>query len=55
MKKKMDAEMGYIRVKLKNSRRLTNFLAATLPCFFSKSIRWNIVECKKLDIKVEEL
>ncbi len=47
--------MGYIRTKLKNSRRLTNFLASTLPCHFSKNVRWNIVECKKLDIKVEEL
>ncbi len=55
MKKKADSEAGYIRIKLKNSRRLYNFLAATLPCFFSKNIRWNIIECKKLDIKVESL
>ena len=55
MKKKIDSEQGLIRVKLKNSRRIYNFLAATLPCFFSKNTRWNIIECKKLDIKIEEL
>ena len=43
LKKKMDADQGFIRTKLKNSKRLSNFLAATLPCFFSKNTRWNII------------
>jgi hypothetical protein len=55
MKKKLDSDQGFIRIKLKNSRRFTNFLAATQPCYFSKNTRWNIIECKKLDIKIEEL
>lgn len=53
MKKKLDSDQGFIRIKLKNARRLSNFLASTLPCFFSKNTRWNIIECKKLDIKIE--
>lgn len=52
-KKKFDLEQGLIKIKLKTSKRLYNFLAATLPCYFSKSTRWNIIECKKLDIKIE--
>ena len=51
-KKKADSEQGLIRMKLKGTRRLTNFLAASLPCFFSKNTRWNIVECKKLEIRI---
>lgn len=54
-KKKADEEQGLIRMKLPTHRRLNHFLAASLPCYFSKNTRWNIVECKKLDIKIEEL
>jgi hypothetical protein len=54
-KKKADGEAGLIRIKLKTAHRLHSFLAATLPCYFSKNTRWNIIECKKLDIKIEEL
>ena len=42
-------------MKLPTHRKLNHFLAASLPCYFSKNTRWNIVECKKLDIKIEEL
>lgn len=51
----MDSEQGLIRIKLKNSHRLSNFIAGSIPCFFSKNTRWNIIECKKLDIKIEEM
>jgi hypothetical protein len=42
-------------MKLPSKRRFFHFLATSLPCYFSKNTRWNITECKKLDIKIEEL
>lgn len=30
-------------------------MASTLPCYFSKTKRWNAAECRKLDITVEDL
>ena len=42
-------------MKLPLKRRFFHFLAASLSCYFSKNTRWNIIECKKLAIKIEEL
>ena len=42
-KKKIDEDQGLIKMKLPANRRLTNFLASSLPCYFSKNTRWNIV------------
>lgn len=39
-------------MKLPSHKKFYNFLACTLPSYFSKNNRWNIVECKKLDIKI---
>lgn len=39
-------------MKLPAARRFMNFLACNLPCYFSKNTRWNILECKKLEIKI---
>lgn len=54
-KKKWDSDQGLIRMKVPSCRRFMNFLSCVLPCYFSKNTRWNIVECKKLDIKIENL
>ena len=42
-------------MKMPGYKRLYNFLACCYPPYFSKNNRWNVVECKKLDIKIEEL
>lgn len=51
----MDSDLGYVRIKLKNYRRWYNFLACSIPCYFSKNTRWNVNIRKKLDIKFEDL
>lgn len=53
-KRKLDEQQKLIRVKLTDSK-FYNFLACTLPCYFSKNTRWNILECKRLEIKIEDL
>lgn len=43
MKKKLDADQGFIRMKLPGYKRLYNFLACAYPSYFSKNNRWNVV------------